>query len=488
MKEKLLYINTIGCQMNTYDSGRMAEALRPLGYRQVPGMEAADLVIVNTCAIREKAEQKVFSFLGRLAGLKRRKPGLIIGVGGCVAQQEGKRMLKRVPHLDLVFGTQALGRLPQLVGRVETERCRLVDVGPSPGIEDSIGGPNPMPQKGEISRFVTIMRGCDNYCTYCVVPYVRGRETSRSPRVIVTEVERLVDEGVREVTLLGQNVNSYGKKEGLCSFAELLGQVNSVNGLRRIRFTTSHPKDLSDELIQSFADLEKLCGHMHLPVQSGSNRILERMNRKYSREAYLERVARLRDTCPDIAITSDFIVGFPGEERVDFEETLALIKEVEYDGLFAFKYSDRPNAPAARFDDKLPEDEKQERLSRLLDLQKRYTLKKNRSLIGTVQEILVERPSRQLSGSSRGGGGGTGAVPPEGVPARQWSGRTTTNKIVHFPDVAGNGAAPFTNRVDAGILLDVKIEKAFAHSLRGKLMPEAARHSDGIEGDHGDNE
>ena len=278
MVSKSFYINTIGCQMNVYDSEQIGIRLLALGYQQTGSLEQADLIIVNTCTIRAKAEQKAFSFLGRLAGLKRKKPGLIIGIGGCVAQQEGKKILKRVPHIDLVFGTQAIDRLPNLIQKIKDKRCRIVDVAmvDMPNIADSLLSSQ---SDTPVSRFVTIMRGCDNYCTYCVVPYVRGRETSRHPDRIVAEIKKLVKSGVKEVTLLGQNVNSYGRKEGLCSFPDLLAKVNSIEGLMRIRFTTSHPKDFNDDLIYAFKTNEKLCNHIHLPVQSGSNRVLKRMNR-----------------------------------------------------------------------------------------------------------------------------------------------------------------------------------------------------------------
>jgi len=470
MREKLVYINTIGCQMNVYDSERMAQILSREGYRSTASMRRADLIIANTCAIREKAEQKVFSFLGRLAGIKREKPGVIIGVGGCVAQQEGRRMLKRVPHLDLVFGTHAIGRLPGLVRRIESEGCRLVDVGAAVEIEDPAGRLTDAPAAGGVSRFVTIMQGCDNYCSYCVVPYVRGREFSRRPEAIVAEIRRLVAAGVREITLLGQNVNSYGCKEGLMSFAELLSRIDRIPGLARVRFTTSHPKDLSADLIRAFAELETLCNHIHLPVQSGSDAVLKRMNRRYTRRHYLDRVARLRTVRPDMAITSDIIVGFPGESREDFQQTLELIRRVRYDGLFAFKYSDRPNAPAAHFGAKLCEAEKQERLEQVLALQEGITLEKNRSLVDTVQEILVEGTSRSVSAATppptdgRQGGGHDSASP-----RVQWTGRTSTNKIVHFGDPLGAGGL-FTNGVNVGMLIKVRIDSAFAHSLRGRAV------------------
>ena len=454
MITKHLYIHTIGCQMNVYDSEQIEKELRPLGYQPTPFMETADLVIANTCAIREKAEQKAFSFLGRLARLKRKKPGVILGVGGCVAQQEGSKILERVPHLDLVFGTHAIKRLPRIIQQIESKKCRIIDVEMSEEIDEtpSVTG---FQNNQKVARFVTIMRGCDNYCSYCVVPYVRGRETSREPARIIQEIQNLVESGVREVTLLGQNVNSYGKKEGLRSFPELLAMVNEIDGLVRIRFTTSHPKDLSKELILSFKALDKLCHHIHLPVQSGSNTVLQRMNRSYTKEAYLEKIDRLRQICPDIAITSDFIVGFPGETRDDFKETLDLIKKVEYDSMFAFKYSDRPNAPAARFMDKVPEQEKRERLQKLLKLQEKYTSRSNQALVGSTQWILVDDTSKKqgrIDGQN-------------GCEDVQWTGRTSTNKIVHFFQ---DKSSVFVDGIALGKLVNVKIEKAFSHSLLGK--------------------
>ena len=450
MYPKTVYIHTIGCQMNVYDSERIAGGLAPLGYRQVSEPESADLVILNTCAIREKAEQKVFSFLGRMAGLKRKNPELIIGVGGCVAQQEGRKILDRAPYLDLVFGTHAVSRLPVLIQQVETTGGRLVDVALSDTIQESpiyAASPN----LDQISRFVTIMQGCDNYCTYCVVPYVRGREMSRSPERILSEIQALADAGIREVTLLGQNVNSYGKKEGLCDFSELLTRVNAIEGLIRIRFTTSHPKYLSDDLIATFDQLDKLCKHIHLPVQSGSTRILSRMNRKYTRDMYLEKIARLRDACPDIAITSDIIVGFPGETSEDFEDTLSLIRQVAYSGLFAFMYSDRPNAPATHFSEKISEAEKAERLQQVLGLQETITLEKNQSLVNSVQVVLVEGISRRMN---------THESSNEDSP--QWYGRTPGHKIVHFPEPERLSAPG-----NIGRLKTIRIEKAFSHSLWG---------------------
>ena len=454
MVNKYLYLNTIGCQMNVYDSEQIAMRMAALGYQQTSSLEMADLVIVNTCTIRAKAEQKAFSFLGRLARLKKKKPGLITGVGGCVAQQEGEKIFKRIPYLDLVFGTQAIDRLPYLIQKIEKKRCRIVDIeqADKPLFKEANDNIAPASQ---VSRFVTIMRGCDNFCSYCVVPYVRGRESSRHPDAIVNEIKELARSGLKEVTLLGQNVNSYGKKEGLCSFTELLARVSQIERLLRIRFTTSHPKDFDEDLINALRTNEKLCNHIHLPVQSGSNRVLKRMNRKYTKELYLDKVAKLRDTCPDIAITSDIIVGFPGESEADFDESLDLIRTIEFDGLFAFKYSDRPNAPAAKFEEKVPDHQMKKRLQILLDLQDTFTKKKNQALVGTCLPILAEGFSkRQSSGNLN--------HPHQAV---QWTGRTSTNKIVNFyQDDNPEGC----DGLSPGELVDVKIEKAYSHSLWGR--------------------
>jgi len=460
MTTKRLFINTMGCQMNVYDSGQIQSRLAPMGYSPTEVLEQADLIIVNTCSIRDKAEQKAFSFLGRLSTLKQRNPGLIIGMGGCVAQQEGRRVLKRMPHVDLVFGTHAISRLPQIIQRIQNMRCRVVDIDISETISADDFIPSPFPHT-DASAFVTIMRGCDNYCTYCIVPYVRGRESSRPMDDIISEIRQLVDGGVREVTLLGQNVNSYGQKEGFGSFAQLLEQVQDVEKLERIRFTTSHPKDLSSELILSFRKLYKLCRHIHLPVQSGSDRILKRMNRRYTRAQYLDKVHQLRQICPDIAITSDIIVGFPGETQQDFQATLSLIDEVGFDGLFAFIYSDRPNAPAVRFHDKVEDDVKKERLQRVLACQGDHTFRKNQALVGTVQQILVdgfdnprERSEAGEKSDSKNG-------------RRQWTGRTSSNKIVHFVQEARQ---PSDNQMLTGQVLRIMIEEALPHCLVGRPL------------------
>ncbi len=458
MDTKFLYIDTIGCQMNVYDSEQFAKGLRPLGYTLTSSLDTADLVIVNTCSIREKAQQKAFSFLGRLAKLKRKNLDLIIGVGGCVAQQEGGRILERMPHLDFVFGTHAVGRLPKIVKEIELKRHSVVDIdnsGGMDGLEPIAVMPSAEDNQSPI-RFVTIMRGCDNHCTYCVVPHVRGREVSRNPENILKEIRNLVKSGVREITLLGQNVNSFGKKEGSCSFPELLFQIHDIEDLLRIRFTTSHPKDLSRNLINAFSDLDKLCRHIHLPVQSGSNLILRRMNRKYKREEYLEKVDRLHSIYPDIAISTDIIVGFPGETSEDFERTLDLIKQVEYDNLFAFKYSDRYHAPATGYPGKVSELVKKERLEAVLDLGKKYAAKKNRTLIGSTELILVEGFSKKQRKS----------VLDRKINGRQWTGRTSTNKIVNFTNGRGSDS---NDVISKGQMIRVQIDKASVHSLSGTL-------------------
>lgn len=452
--KKFLYLDTMGCQMNVYDSEQITKRLRMMDFETVSSPEKADLIIVNTCAIREKAAHKAFSRLGRLSEAKRRNPDLIIAVGGCVAQQQGEKMLDRLPYLDLVFGTHAIDRLPGRIEEITRCRKRIVDVAMT-GVKESL----PVPEirfGGAVSRFVTIMRGCDNFCSYCVVPFVRGREESRPPESILAEIRSLVDSGIREVTLLGQNVNSFGRKEGWVTFSELLAKVNAIQGLCRIRFTTSHPKDLSPELIEAFRSLDKLCNHIHLPIQSGSNSVLNRMNRKYTREDYLGKIGALRARNPDIAVTADVIVGFPGESASDFEDTLSLIREVEYDSLFSFKYSDRPHTPAAAFEDKIPEAVKQERLSRLLQLQSGITLKRNRRLVGSVVEILVEGFSRRQNRSETPGGDISGS---------QWTGRTSTNKVVNF-DVGKNTGD--TEEIRPGNLLRIRIEAAFPNSLWGR--------------------
>jgi tRNA-2-methylthio-N6-dimethylallyladenosine synthase len=451
---KSLYIHTIGCQMNVYDSDRILSVLSRLNYGPAASVEDADVIIVNTCAIRAKAEQKVFSFLGRLDRLKKKKPDLIIGVGGCLAQQEGEKIVERAGFVDLVFGPHSIDRLPDMISLIIEQRCRVVNVEMQDGSE-KLFYPGIPDKKIKAPGFVTIMQGCDNYCTYCVVPYVRGRETSRDPENIIEEIKILAGSGVQEVTLLGQNVNSYGKKQGLCSFSTLLSMVNEINGISRIRFTTSHPKDLSQDLIDAFSSLEKVCHHIHLPVQSGSDQILKKMNRKYTRSLYLEKIEKLREACPDIAISSDFIVGFPGESEADFEQTLSLITRVEYDSLFAFQYSDRPGTKASGFSDKVLESEKRRRLQLLLNLQESITRRSNQAMVGSIQQVLSDGLSKMQNNENT-----------VNDPV-QWTGRTSGNKIVNF--VSDVSKCP--DKEDfSGKMIYVKIERAFSHSLQGRVV------------------
>src|SRR4029077_17655264 len=374
-----LFIHTYGCQMNQYDSERIAQVMGRGGYVQTDCIGDADLILLNTCSVREKSEQKVYSVLGRWKELKQQRDDVIIGVGGCVAQQEGERLLKRVPHLDLVFGTQNIHKLPDMVEQVRTLRQRPVEIAfyrdPS-YMED----PEGRTQVQGAKAFVTIMQGCNKVCSFCIVPHVRGREVSRPSDKIIAEIQALVRHGVKEVMLLGQNVNSYGKMSaGEISFAELLQRVDAIEGLERIRFTTSHPQDLSPELIDAFATLAKLCKHLHLPVQSGSNSVLARMRRGYTRREYLDRLQRLETRSSRIALSTDIIVGFPGETEEEFGDTLELLSQVGYDEIYSFVYSPRPQTVAGKiFDDDIPNEIKKDRLTRVQSLQREISLSKNR--------------------------------------------------------------------------------------------------------------
>jgi len=432
------YIQTFGCQMNAHDSAVLARLLEEQGHLEVGDAESADLILLNTCAIREKAEQKVYSQLGRYRFLKEKRPEIVLGVGGCVAQGEGRKVLRRAPYVDLVFGTRTLHRVPDLVDRVRARRRPLVatDLDDDPGALEALyahaAGRGPR-------AYVTVMQGCDNYCAYCVVPYVRGRELSRPAEEVVREVGRLASEGVVEVTLLGQNVNSYGQKpRGKVDFPGLLGQVAGVEGIRRVRFTTSHPKDLSDGLIRAFLEVRGVMPHIHLPVQSGSDRVLAAMNRGYTVDHYLGLVERLRRVCPDIAITSDLIVGFPGETDAEFEATLELMQRVVFDGLFSFKFSPRPGTKAAELPEPVAEPVKEERLARLQFLQGEHTLRRNQAMEGQVLPVLVE-------GESKAGEG-------------QVMGRTPQNKIVNFRGEPGW----------VGLEVPVRVSSVAVNSSRGE--------------------
>ncbi|NOX25631.1 MAG: tRNA (N6-isopentenyl adenosine(37)-C2)-methylthiotransferase MiaB [Deltaproteobacteria bacterium] len=439
-ERRTFFIETFGCQMNDHDSEIMAQLLTG-SYRPVLNVNDADIVLVNTCSIREKAEQKAMSLLGCLKIIKKDKPHMVIGIVGCVAQQEGKKILSRLPYVDLVMGTQNLYNLPALLGEIIHNHKRIAAVEQSAAFE--IPPYLPEVDKGSVhKRFVTIMQGCNNFCTYCVVPFTRGREISRKFKDIIAEVRHLAAHGVREITLLGQNVNSYGRdlKSGQTGFAELLRAAAEVEGLKRLRFTTSNPRDLNDELIQCFADLDILCPHFHLPVQSGANSILKRMNRKYSIETYLDLVRRLRAARPDIAITTDIIVGFPGESEDDFQATMNLVANVRYHGAYSFKYSDRPQARSTAFTGKLSEEVKGERLARLQKRIGQIVMARNQEYTGKNYEVMVEGRNKSR---------------PD-----QWFGRTASNHIVNF-----TGA----KSLQAGQIIDVKVIEACQHSLRGIL-------------------
>ncbi|MBM4219151.1 MAG: tRNA (N6-isopentenyl adenosine(37)-C2)-methylthiotransferase MiaB [Gammaproteobacteria bacterium] len=436
-----LYISTFGCQMNEYDSARMADLLRESAGLALTGdPEQADVVLLNTCSVREKAQEKVFSQLGQWKLLKRRKPGLVIGVGGCVASQEGEGILERAPFVDLVFGPQTIHRLPQMIEALRTTREPQVDV-TFPEIEkfDRL----PEPRATGATAFVSIMEGCSRYCSFCVVPYTRGEEVNRPFAQVIAEVETLVAQGVREVTLLGQNVNAYRgvRADGApVDLADLIRHVAGLAGLERIRFTTSHPLEFRDSLVATYAEVPKLASYLHLPVQSGSDRILAAMKRGYTRIEYKQKIRRLRAVRPDISLSSDFIVGFPGETEADFAETLALIEEVGFDQSFSFIYSRRPGTPAASLPDEVPHEIKQERLERLqakIDAQAQAI---SRRMVGSTQRVLVERPSRR--------------------DPRQLAGRTENMRWVNF-----DGPASLVDR-----FADVCITEAMPNSLRGRLV------------------
>jgi len=441
---KTLYIETHGCQMNEYDSARMADVLRESsGLTLVERPEQADVLLLNTCSIREKAQEKVFSQLGRWRPLKQERPGVVIGVGGCVASQEGEAIRARAPYVDLVFGPQTLHRLPAMLAELDARpdgiRAPQLDVA-FPQIEkfDCL----PAPRAAGPTAFVSVMEGCSKYCTYCVVPYTRGEEVSRPFDDVIAEVAALAEQGVREVTLLGQNVNAYrgATHDGdTADLAELIRYVAAVDGIERIRFTTSHPVEFSDALIAAFAEVPELVAQVHLPVQSGSDRILVAMKRGHTTLEYKAKIRRLRRVRPGISISSDFIVGFPGESEVDFVATLSLVEEIGFDGSFSFIYSRRPGTPAADYADDVPHEVKQQRLARLQARLTEQAQAVSRSMVGTVQRVLVNRPSRK--------------------DADVLAGRTENNRVVNFP-----GAAALI-----GGFAEVTITEALPNSLRGVL-------------------
>ncbi|MCK4502641.1 MAG: tRNA (N6-isopentenyl adenosine(37)-C2)-methylthiotransferase MiaB [Desulfuromonadales bacterium] len=410
--DKYFFLETFGCQMNIVDSEQIVALLSANGYTQVDSAKKADLILLNTCSVRDKAERKVYGHLGRFKPLKDKRPDLIIGVGGCVAQQEGEKMLAKVPFLNLVFGTHNIHRLPELVKQAE-QNCQR---GSATDFQDRETRLNLFPERTfqeSVNRFVTVMQGCDNFCSYCIVPHVRGREISRPSDEVIAEVQGLVSQGVSEVTLLGQNVNSYGVKDvEEISFAQLLHRLNDIDGLQRLRFATSHPKDMTADLIDCFGSVGKLCNHIHLPFQSGSDRILKLMNRGYTRDDYLAKVNRLKEVCPDIRLTTDIIVGFPGETEDDFQATLDMVEQVGYADAYTFLYSPRVETAAAKMVDDQSAWQKQQRFDRLLQLQQQTSTAIWQTDIDQVLPVLVEGKSRRSES--------------------QMFGRTTTNRIVNF--------------------------------------------------------
>ena len=434
-----LYIKTYGCQMNEYDSQKTLEILKQdPTVEETSNPEDADIILLNTCSIREKAEEKVYSELGRLRKLKIKNPNLKIGVGGCVASQEGKNIFKRAPYVDLIFGPQTIHKVPSLLSK--KNKIEAVDV--SFPIEEKFDA-LPAPEATGTSSFVSIMEGCSKYCSFCVVPYTRGDEVSRKPEQIFDEVARLVEQGVSEIVFVGQNVNSYEYSFNgrMLRLSDLIEVTGSIDGVERIRYTTSHPLDMTDDLIEVYGHVPQLVSHLHLPVQSGSNSILTRMKRNYSRELYIDVIEKLKLVRPNIKVSSDFIVGFPGETDADFQQTLDLIEEVQFDASFSFIYSARPGTPASKLHDETPLAEKKERLNilqnRIDELQTFYS----DALAGTIQRCLVTGISRKN--------------------IKQLQARTECNRVVNFD---------FQNINILGKLVDINITKAYQRSLVGKIL------------------
>jgi tRNA-2-methylthio-N6-dimethylallyladenosine synthase len=430
------HIVTYGCQMNDNDSEIMAGILESAGFQYCPEAEKADIVIINTCVVREGAEERALGRLTNLAATKRQSQKILV-VGGCMAQKEGQELLEKLPFVDLVVGTRDHFRIHDLVQKVLERKEPLVAVDEI----DRTEFPSELPVKraSSVRGLVTVMYGCNNFCTFCIVPHTRGREVSRPVADVVREVQKLVEEGYPEVILLGQNVNSYYDKASRCDFADLLARVNEVQGLKRIRFVTSHPKDCSPRLIDALASLEKVCESIHLPVQAGSNRVLRRMKRFYTREHYLDLLAQIREKIPHVAITTDVIVGFPDETESDFEETYDLLEKARWDSAFMFMYSPRPGTKAAEWPDSIPLEEKRRRLQLCIARQEQISLEINQRLVGTVQEVLVESVSKKSD--------------------RQLMGRTRTDKAVVFDG----------DRSLIGEEVPVRITEAFSHTLRGVL-------------------
>ena len=442
MNDKLLkyYIETWGCQMNEEDSEKLSGMLKRIGYTRTENKEEAGIILFNTCCVRENAENKVFGNLGALKKLKKKNPDLIIGICGCMMQQEGMadRILKEFPYVNIIFGTHNSYKFPEYLNRVRTEGVQIKEIFNK---ETDIVEGLPIDRESSVKAFVTIMYGCNNFCTYCIVPYVRGRERSRKPEDILKEIRELVAQGYKEITLLGQNVNSYGKGlEEDVDFAKLLRMINEIEGLERVRFMTSHPKDLTVDVIMAIKECDKLCEQIHLPVQSGSNSILKKMNRHYTREYYLDLVKKIKEEIPGVTLTTDIIVGFPGETEEDFQETLELVKEVGYSSAFTFIYSRRNNTPADMMLNQVSEEDKHHRFNRLVAAVNERVIAQNKAEEGNILEVLVEGNSKN--------------------DAEKLTGRTRTGRLVNF---TGEG-------INAGDIVNVKITRAQNFSLIGEVI------------------
>lgn len=448
---RTVHVITHGCQMNVHDSRRIVQVLARLGYRETPDPAGADLILINTCSVRARPENKVLGTLARLRPLKESRPGMKIAVCGCVAQQHGRELLDRVPWLDLVFGPDRIPDLPGMIRDLD-EGSRVAVTGQDDPEDYRFLPVDPSSEPGP-TAFVTVTKGCNRFCSYCIVPFVRGREASKPPDMLVREIRGLVSAGVREVTLLGQNVNAWGRGlPGEPRFADLLETVAAIPGLRRIRFVTSHPADAEDRLLDLFGSLPNLAPYLHLPVQAGSDAVLQRMHRGYTAAHYLGRLERVRRACPDIALSTDVIVGFPGETREDFQATLALVREARFDGMFSFAYSPRPGTAAARWPDDVPAGEKAARLAELQALQDGITASRMERYRGRELDVLVEGPSRDATRSREGAGDRRGEV----------QGRSGTNVPVHFR----SDLPPERAR---GRMARVLVDEILAHSLRGTL-------------------
>ncbi|HMA60310.1 MAG TPA: tRNA (N6-isopentenyl adenosine(37)-C2)-methylthiotransferase MiaB [Halanaerobiales bacterium] len=440
VENKKYYIKTYGCQMNEHDSEKIAGMLEEMGYNPTDELEKADLIFLNTCTVRENAELKVFGKVGSLKRLKRANPDLIIGIGGCMMQVEEpvQKIKEKFPHVDLVIGTHNLHKLPELVSEIEESDQRIISVWDQ---EKGIIPDLPSVRKSDFQAWVTIMQGCDNYCSYCIVPYVRGHERSRLKENIINEVENLIEDGVIEITLLGQNVNSYAQDlEADYDFADLLAELDEIEGLKRIRYMTSHPRDFNEKTIKTIADSNKVCEHFHLPIQSGSNDVLYEMNRGYTREDYLAMIDNIKEHFDHYSITTDIIVGFPGETDEDFQDTLDIVKEVKFDMAFTFKYSKRTGTPAAKKDNQISEEVKDRRLQKLMKVQNKISLRQNKKLEGKNLEVLVEGESKNNPAT--------------------FMGRSRTNKLVIFPRQEGL----------IGKVVKVKIDNAQSWTLYGDVI------------------